>query len=85
MAAAESRAAAATPRLSRAMSVGYKTAPAAARMSAPEVRDAYPCAGVNPRPGRISHPASAEPATTSAEVMSTGVVSAAASARHGAR
>ena len=49
------------------MSVGCKTAPAAPRMSVPEVTDAYPCAGVNPRPGRIS-----QPATASAEVMSTG-------------
>jgi hypothetical protein len=82
MATAESRTAVATPKLSRAMSVRYKTAPAAARMSAPAVRDAYPCAGVKPWPGRISHPASAEPATASAEAMSTGTVSTAALAKN---
>ena len=81
MAAAESRTAAATPRLSRAMSVRYKTVPTAARRSAPEVRDAYPCAGVKPWPGRISRPASAAPATASAEAMSTGAVSTAALAK----
>src|ERR1017187_7051869 len=39
MAAAESRTAAASPRLNRAMSVRYKTAPAAALKSVAEVRD----------------------------------------------
>ncbi len=42
MAAAESRTAAANPRLSRAMNVRYRIAPATARMSVAEVRDAYP-------------------------------------------
>src|ERR1019366_5584031 len=75
MAAAESRTAAPSPRLSRAMSVRYKTAPAAARRAVAEVRDVYPCAGVKPLPGRISRPASAAPATASAEAVSTGAVS----------
>jgi hypothetical protein len=48
MAAAESRTAAATPRLSKATSVRYRTAPMAARTSVAEVREAYPCAGVKP-------------------------------------
>ena len=82
MAAAESRTAAASPRLSRAMSVRYRTAPAAARKSVAEVRDAYPCAGVKPWPGRISRPASAAPATASAEAASTGAVSTAALAQN---
>jgi DNA-binding NarL/FixJ family response regulator len=81
MAAAESRTAAATPRLSRAMSVRYKTAPTTARRSAPAVRDAYPCPGVNPRPGRISHPMTAEAATASSEAMSIGTASTAALAK----
>ena len=74
MAAAELRTAAATPRLNRAMSVRYKTVPTAARRSVPVVRDGYPCAGVKPWPGRISRPASAAPATASAEAASTGAV-----------
>jgi len=40
------------------------------------------CAGVNPRPGRISSPASAEPATASAEAISAGPASTAALARN---
>ena len=81
IATAESRTAVATPRLSRAMSVRYTATPRAARRSAPELRDAYPCSGVKPRPGRISRPASADPPTASAEAMSTGAVSTAALAR----
>ena len=78
IAAEELRTAAATPRLSKAMSVRYKTVPTAARRSVPVVRLGYPCAGVKPWPGRISHPASAAPATASAEATSTGAVTTAA-------
>jgi hypothetical protein len=47
-----------------------------------EVRDAYPCAGVKPWPGRISRPASTAPATASAEAVSTGAVSTVALAKN---